>query len=779
MTPEPPHRARIFRDLVRFIFLCRVPIAMGLTLCLLPILAATSLRALLQGVFTLAGFWDLSLVFGLILFSVWSVRLLCRTVFYFGLRRYALEDFRKFPWYAKYRRAFWVVWIVLAVPGIAVVSTLSESGVWLTAWSFVAGIFWAGVGIQIPFVLQSAKLKVPDDADWLIDTNSPSAKESGDSTDDVKTPEPTRIEADSDAPSGAPTPPAAERLRKSARDAWAGWLKILGEGYLNSSGTALHPGTVVLAWTFATFLMYFILFGIVLFRPGASLETEMSTLFYVLILVNVLAYMLTGLTFFFDYFRVPLLALVLVSFVAVYSVTGVDHYFRVTPRAGDWVSVGDAIKTRAGQIPNDARGQKTAVIVTASGGGIQSAAWTAQVLTGLTQRYGADFARSIVLISAVSGGSVGTMHYLNSLAYWPATDQGGGGSVGGKGAIEAFHSRTAEAAARSGLEAVGWGLVYPDLARLSMLSFIVPDHIDRGWALERAWEKALAVHVATPERSWTQAIADWTKRLFTEGRVFSEQPRTPTFGDWEREIRRGALPIPVFNATVVETGERLILSPVSVESERATDFHCLYPRADIRVVTAARLSATFPYVTPVARMGALEDKGTERRRTCPEPLPYHVADGGYYDNYGVMTVVDWLNRFAFELLHGQGVHDVLLIQIELGEPISAVTADTSGWKSAFLGPLSTLYNVRETTQRTRNELELDLLQRAWQQSFAPLLKPAVFRYSGPTVLSWKLTTKEKAEIRRQWEKALAETGTNAEGVGVTDCFFAAQGCPSH
>src|SRR5438094_521060 len=48
------------------------------------------------------------------------------------------------------------------------------------------------------------------------------------------------------------------------------------------------------------------------------------------------------------------------------------------------------------------------VVVASAGGGIQAAAWTARVLTGLQHEL-PEFANSIAALSGVSGGAVGTM----------------------------------------------------------------------------------------------------------------------------------------------------------------------------------------------------------------------------------------------------------------------------------------------------------------------------------------------------------------------------------
>jgi hypothetical protein len=79
-----------------------------------------------------------------------------------------------------------------------------------------------------------------------------------------------------------------------------------------------------------------------------------------------------------------------------------------------------------------------------------------------------------------------------------------------------------------------------------------------------------------------------------------------------------------------------------------------------------------------------------------------------------------------------------------------------------------MYNVRETTQRSRNELELDLLARAWPTPRAPAIASATFRFGGDPVLSWKLTRDQRSEIGAAWQKALT---ASESGIVTTDRFF--------
>ena len=264
-------------------------------------------------------------------------------------------------------------------------------------------------------------------------------------------------------------------------------------------------------------------------------------------------------------------------------------------------------------------------LVFASGGGIQASAWTVQVLSGLQETLGDDFTRSIYLVSAVSGGSVGTMFFLDSID--PRT-----GAVP-EGRVDCLN----DAARESSLEETAWGIAFPDLLRVFFP--VVKPTLDRGWALEQAWQSHLG-------------SARCTTGL---GRAERPPAGERLLSDWMTGAEKGYLPGAVFNSTVVEGGRQLLFSNLALEElklevnprydRRLTSLAPGDPALDLPVTTAARLSATFPYIVPFARATRADGE------TPPEDLPaWHFADGGYFDNFGVMTTVEWLR--ALQADHG-------------------------------------------------------------------------------------------------------------------------------
>ena len=82
------------------------------------------------------------------------------------------------------------------------------------------------------------------------------------------------------------------------------------------------------------------------------------------------------------------------------------------------------------------------------------------------------------------------------------------------------------------------------------------------------------------------------------------------------------MPSVVFNTTLVETGESFLFPTVDLRpAPGRRSFHDLvgYADLDLRANTAARLSATFPYGTPVSRAAFCP----------PQSQRFYVADGGY------------------------------------------------------------------------------------------------------------------------------------------------------
>ena len=259
------------------------------------------------------------------------------------------------------------------------------------------------------------------------------------------------------------------------------------------------------------------------------------------------------------------------------------------------------------------------------------------------------------------------------------------------------------------------------------LPFLPKPTVDRGTAIEVAWQS----HMRHPDS---------------------------TFAEWRHLIRQGRLPTPVFNATVVNNGHRFLVSPMSfthTEAKKEADFNKLHPGGEIPLTTAARLSTTFPYVSPICRHH--------------QGKPFlHVADGGFFDNFGVFTSADWLDDYILPNHERLKLKLVLFLEIS-SFPASPPPTDPDrnrGFLYFLAGPLLALSAVRNSTQTARDLNEVRDLKARWQGRLA--IENVVLRFPALAMgeafsnkkggydppLSWKLTEAQKEAIREGWRQSL-------------------------
>lgn len=482
--------------------------------------------------------------------------------------------------------------------------------------------------------------------------------------------------------------------------------RILGPGVVNRRGQ-IWPGHVaIVSFLAVVAILYWA--GYWMLAPAGLFFDVIPALAFVEFLLIPVVLGLAGAAFVLDRPRIPVgLAVIGVSFL-IYALGDTDHHFVISPEktaAATAPQVGDLEPV----VP-----EGDVVVVSAAGGGIQAAAWTARVLAGLQEDLGPEFARQIRFISAVSGGAVGAMFFVD--AYTP------NGPPSASDLDMAVY-----AACTSSLGAVAWGLAYPDLLRV-LWPLPIAREVDRGWALEQSWARFLL------------------------------NPKA-TLGEWRQSAAMGWRPATAFNTTVAETGQRLILTTAAFSMSGASSFWDRYKAADVPVLRAVRLAATFPYVSPMAR--ALWSEFVTSASELPGD---HLGDGGYYDSLGVVTLVDWM--LQLKDLGAKGPRRILVVRIEpfpaadlTKSPRGGVASaadrrgrPSQGWLYEAIGPLVAMMNVRSASQVARGDLELRLIREVIERRGLSV-KEAVFvpEHVGP--LSWHLTRKERRHIDEDWEAA--------------------------
>ncbi|HTD52565.1 MAG TPA: hypothetical protein VK780_06040, partial [Thermoanaerobaculia bacterium] len=224
-------------------------------------------------------------------------------------------------------------------------------------------------------------------------------------------------------------------------------------------------------------------------------------------------------------------------------------------------------------------------IVAAEGGGLRAGYWTAAVLTGIHSQF-PTFSDHCFAISGVSGGSLGAAVFDGLLTARP----------------EDFRVAAREVLSHDFLAPTVARLFGTDLPQQFVPWPILPD---RGAAMERAWERA-----------WNKVARGTFSQPFLE---MALEHRPSLF----------------LNGTEVETGRRVIFSPIRIEpsatSPATQEFVFKNARdgldllgGDLPVSGAVLMSARFTYVSPAGTIR--DDKSIHR-----------IVDGGYFENSGAAT----------------------------------------------------------------------------------------------------------------------------------------------
>jgi hypothetical protein len=306
-------------------------------------------------------------------------------------------------------------------------------------------------------------------------------------------------------------------------------------------------------------------------------------------------------------------------------------------------------------------------IVAAPGGGIRAAYWTAGVL-GALQDEDRSFARHVLAISGVSGGSVGAGVFaaLARSGCNPASDV----------------SSTPTATPPPTCRASAAKILAADLLAPAIYSMFSRDLVsgnfsslpDRATALEQAME------------------GRWREVMNTDSLAQSFDAM------WDPDSRARA-PGLFFNVTNAGSGERLVLGPASVapgDASPSLPQRILEDRV-FRLSTAMVLGARFPYVSPEGSITGKNADGTL--------ATLRVVDGGLSDNSGLETVSFILKAVA--AAKSASKIRIYILNIE-NSPLSAGMPANVG---AFRTPLLLYGNmVGRLAAQSKQQLEQEMGQ---------------------------------------------------------------------
>jgi len=372
-------------------------------------------------------------------------------------------------------------------------------------------------------------------------------------------------------------------------------------------------------------------------------------------------------------------------------------------------------------------------IVAAQGGGIYAAAQAVQFLTKLHTTC-ERFAQHLFAISGVSGGSVGAALYAALTDEFKATkDQCRSVAEMGLGQPR---SPQMEQAQKSAFE-----LVRNDYDFLSPLvaSALFPDFAQRFfWPPLPVLSRARAI-----EQSIEAAWADIATKNFNGNG--GDALRKGVLASWNPG---GIKPALFFNTTEVGSGRRRIIAPFRFDPRFPTDaqFLPLSESYDIPVSVAAVASARFPWLTPAAWFWG--DNTPANSPAKSETAKFHIVDGGYFENSGVTTAVEIINRLQHRAQTCCANARFYLIVLTSG----AYSNSSSSAFSEAVSPVVALFNSR--TARTYSTVNLATRDLGVAQPGAKnvlgrlnrVQKADFGEYVIPLPLGWRLSKMSATEI---------------------------------
>lgn len=261
----------------------------------------------------------------------------------------------------------------------------------------------------------------------------------------------------------------------------------------------------------------------------------------------------------------------------------------------------------------------------------------------------------------------------------------------------------------------------------------------------------------------------WPSRSFVDrGRVLETQWSTldsRTFKDLYALEQQGARPSVIFSPMLVESGEPVWISNLDLTEVASQDPGDAFPlfsvfdgaRSTLRLSTAVRMQATFPYVSPA---GELPTRDTLR-----------LVDAGYYENYGIAMALAYLSTPTISGWLKENSGGVIILELsafptvgdrkrtydlETCAPRPREAEDDSLLKelgAAFAGafrgltsPVSGAVAARGASMRVRNQQHFRAVKEALAASGVPLEK-VTFRNHDDSSLNWIISDAELRSIR--------------------------------
>ena len=364
-----------------------------------------------------------------------------------------------------------------------------------------------------------------------------------------------------------------------------------------------------------------------------------------------------------------------------------------------------------------------AIFLCTSGGGQRASLWTMKVLQEAEKMTEGNFFDHTILITGASGGIIGASYFRELQLQQQLGQQ-----------VDPLDPIYLEDVARDNLNPIIFSFLVNDMfVKFQNFKYGgIKYSKDRGYSFEEQINKNTRGLLDKPISSY----------------------RIP-------EINAD-IPMIILGPTIINDGRKLFISPHNVSymniqadgSERIStpegiDFLRFYEDqggVNLRFLSALRMNATFPYITP--------------NITLPSTPSMEIMDAGISDNFGIADALRFIYAFKDWLrANTSGIIVVSIRDSRRDRPVSSLTSKSLVNK--FSKPISSIYINFENLQEISNTNKITFAKEWYEGPLDRVdLQYLPQSISGDAddiqraSLSWRLTTREKEDIKRSVDLAI-------------------------
>ena len=364
------------------------------------------------------------------------------------------------------------------------------------------------------------------------------------------------------------------------------------------------------------------------------------------------------------------------------------------------------------------------LFVCVSGGGKRAALWTLNALQTADSLTHGKSSESTVLITGASGGLIGASYYRELKLREKLGER-----------MRPNHKIHRQMMSSDNLNPLIFSLLANDL----FVGFTHFEYADKKYQKDRAY-----------------TFEDQLNKI-TEGLM--DHP----ISYYHEHEMKGTIPLVILSPTVVNDGRKIYIAsrPVSfmnaelenfknysLEKFSGVDFQRFFKEQDankLRFLSALRMSATFPYITP--------------NTTLPTDPPIEMMDAGISDNFGIIDAVRFM--YAFKNWINENTSGIVVVSIRDSPKVPTVQPKSGQTiLDALTQPISSVYNNFENFQDINGDLllgqahdwldvSIDRIDLQYQaENYINLLQgmDSIRQNNARASLSWRLTTREKEGI---------------------------------